>query len=103
MAAILPTNATTNITDVKTYFDWVQEVSNGNFFPAILLGLFVIIFMMFRAATTNGKAFVGASFIIMAMAILLTTLGWLAPTYMYITIIITAIGAVWSYMDNALE
>jgi len=103
MASILPTNATINITGAKSYFDWVQEVSEGNFFSMILLGLFVILFMILRGGTSNGKAFVGASFIIMVLSILLTTLGWLAPMYMYIAIIITAIGAVWSYMDNAIE
>ena len=99
----LPTNATVNITGAKTYFDWVQEVSDGSFFPSILLGLFVILFMILRVGTSNGKAFVGASFISMILSILLTTLGWLAPMYMYIAIVLTAIGAVWAYMDNTFE
>ena len=101
--AQLPTNATINITGFKTYGDWVQEVSNGSFFPFILLGLFVIIFMMFKAGTSNGKSFVGSSFICMVLAILLTTLGWLSSAYMYVSIILTAIGAVWAYHDNVYE
>ena len=103
MVSTLPINASANITGAKTYFDWVQDVSNGNFFQSILLGLFVIFFMLFRIGTTNGKAFVGSSFIIMVFSILLTTLGWLAPMYMYAAIVLTAIGAVWSYMDNSFE
>jgi hypothetical protein len=103
MASTLPINAAQNITGAKSYFDWVQEVSNGSFFASILLGLFIIMFMIFKGATSNGKAFIGASFICMVFAILLTTLGWLAPMYMYITIVLTAIGAVWSYMDDSFE
>ena len=103
MPSTLPTNATVNITGAKSYFDWVQEVSDGSFFPAILLGLFIIIFMLFRAGTTNGKAFVGTAFICMVLSILLVTLGWLAPMYMYILIVLTAIGAVWAYTDNIIE
>ena len=99
----LPTDASVNITGAKTYIDWVQEASEGSFISAILLGLFVIIFMLLRATTNNGKAFVGSSFICMIFAILLTTLGWLAPMYMYILIVMTAIGAAWAYLSDANE
>jgi hypothetical protein len=101
MAAQLPTNA--SITGTKSYFDWVQNVSEGIFFPSFLFGLFVIMFMSFKAGTSNGKAFVGSSFICMIIGILLTTLGWMAKEYMYATIILTAIGAVWSYLDDSFE
>ena len=99
----LPTDASVNITGAKTYIDWVQEASEGSFIPAILLGLFVIIFMLLRATTNNAKAFLGTSFICMIFAILLTTLGWLAPMYMYILIVMTAIGAAWAYLSDANE
>jgi hypothetical protein len=103
MAAVLPTNATINITDTKTYFDWVQEVSGGNFFPAILLGLFVIFFMILKVQYSGGKAFVGSSFICTIFALFLTALGWLAPMYLYIAIILTAIGVVWAYYGDSNE
>jgi hypothetical protein len=103
MPATLPTNANVTIEGAKTYFDWVQEVSNGSFFPSILFGLFVIMFMMFKAFSSNGKAFAGSSFICMIMAILLTTLGWMRSSYMYATIILTALGVVWSYLEDKVE
>ena len=103
MAHTLPTEANITIEGGKTYFDWVQQVSDGNFFGMILLGIFVILFSILRVGTNSGKAFVGSSFICMALAILLTTLGWLAPMYMYITILLTAIGAVWAYMSDSYE
>ena len=103
MAAKLPTNATQNITGAKTYFDWVQDVSGGHFFSAILLGLFVIFFMIFRSGTSNGKAFLGSSFICMILSIFLVMLGWLYSGYMYMLIVLTAIGIVWAYLDDTLE
>jgi len=103
MAAMLPTNETVNITGVKSYFDYVQTVSSGSFFPMILFGLFIIMFMIFKAGTSGGKAFVGSSFIIMVFSIILTALSWLAPMYMYMTIVMTAIGVVWAYADGLTE
>lgn len=103
MTIVLPTNATTEIVGGKTFIDWVQEASNGLFMPSMLVGIFVILFSLLRLNTSNGKAFVGSSFICMVFAIIFSTLGWLSPGYMYASIIITAIGAVWSYMDNKVE
>lgn len=94
----LPTEM--NVTDGKGLFDWVQSVSNGSFFPSMTLGLFVVLFMLFRAGTTNPKAFVGSSFICMIISILLTTLGWMSVSMMYVSILITAIGAIWAYLED---
>jgi hypothetical protein len=101
MPSTLPTNST--ITGGKTYFDWVQEVSNGKFMPSILFGIFVILFMLFKTVTSNGKAFVGSAFICMVTSIFLSTLGWMAPSYMYATIILTAIGSVWAFLEDKQE
>jgi hypothetical protein len=104
MPSILPTNATQNITGMKSYVDYlVNDVASGWIFPPILFGLFIIIFMLFKGNSTNGKAFAGTSFIIMVFAILLSVLNWLAPMYMYATIVMTGIGAVWAYLENANE
>lgn len=101
MPTTLPTNAT--ITGGKTYFDWVQSASDGKFFPSFLFGIFIILFMMFKSGTSTGKAFVGSSFIVMVISILLTTLGWMNNGYMYATIILTAVGAVWSFLEDKTE
>jgi hypothetical protein len=103
MATKLPTNATVEIEGAKTYIDWVQEVSNGIFMPAMLLGIFIILFMSLKATTTNAKAFSGASFICMIAGILLTAIGWMASKFMYAAIIVTAIGAIWAYLDDKTE
>lgn len=101
MATQLPTNTT--ITGGKTYFDWVQQISDGKFFPSFLFGIFIILFMLFKSGTTNGKAFAGSAFIVMVTSILLTTLGWMSNGYMYATIILTAIGVVWSFLEDKVE
>lgn len=100
MPNVLPNQATTNITDTYTYMKWVQETTDGYFFPSILFGLFIIIFVMLRPSSSNGKALLGSSFIIMVISIMLATLGFLSSGYMYASIIITAISAVMAYLEN---
>lgn len=103
MATQLPTESNITIDGAKTYVDWVQEASNGNFFNAILFGLFIIIFMMFKGFTPNGKAFLGSSFICMIISIMLSMLQWLPPGMMYGFIILTAIGVVWAFVEDKTE
>jgi hypothetical protein len=104
MGVILPTNATNNITGFYSLGQYVQEASGDIFFPAILFGLFIILFVITKSMIiTNGKSFVGSSFIIMILGIMLSTLGFLAPKFMYITIIMTAVGAVWAYVEGKTE
>ena len=100
---ILPTNASTNITDMRTYFSWVSETSSGVFFPSVLFGVFIILFMMFRSSQTNGKAFLGASFLCMIFSVMLSVLGWLSPSYMYVAIVLTALGGAWAWLDDSSE
>jgi hypothetical protein len=103
MATILPSNATVEIEGAKTYFDWVSEASGGAFFPSMLFGIFIILFMNFKAGTSNGNAFVGSAFICMIAGIFLTALGWMSSKFMYATILLVAIGAVWAFLEGKNE
>jgi len=98
MATQLPTNET--IESMTDLFGYINDASDGLFFSGMLLSIFVILFIMLKSGYSSGKAFLGTSFIVMIMAILLSTLGLLTPMYMYMTILMVAIGAVWSYLDG---
>jgi hypothetical protein len=104
MATRLPINATENVTDGYTLFKYINnDASGGKFMPSILFTLFIILFVMMKGFMSTAKAFVGTSFICMVSAIMLTTLGFLSSTYMYITILMVAIGAVWAYLEDRIE
>ena len=104
MAKTLPINATENITNGISLFRYVNnDASAGKFMPSMLFTLFIILFVMLKGSLSTAKAFVVTSFLTMVSAIMLTTLGFLAPMYMYVTILMTAIGAVWAYLDNTYE
>jgi amino acid transporter len=101
MATQLPTNE--SMENMVDLFGYINTASDGLFFFGMLISIFVILFIMLKSGYSNGKAFLGTSFIVMVLGILLTIIGWLDPMYMYMTILMTAIGAVWGYLDNAAE
>lgn len=103
MATKLPTEANVSIEDAKTFFDYISEASGGKFFNGILFGIMVILFMLFRGGTSNGKAFVGSTFICMLMSILLRTLGWVSNGIMYTFILLTGVGVVWAYLEDRFD
>lgn len=100
MPAILPSNATVNITDTYTYMQWVQEATGNIFMPAVMFAIFIIVFVTLKGLYSNSKAFLGSSFLTMILAIISATLGFIENTYMYLTIVMTAIGAVFVYIEG---
>jgi len=98
----LITNATENVTGMFTLFQYVQEVSNDLFFLLILFGLLIILFVIFKgSSTSNSKPFAGASFFVMIMSILFRTLGFIQNKWMYISITLVALSAVWLHLENS--
>jgi len=100
----LITNATVNVTGMYTFFQYVQEVSSNWFFPSILLGLFIILFVIFRgASTSNSKPFATSSFFIMILSILFRVLGFIENKWMYASITIMAFSILWLHLSNTKE
>lgn len=100
MAYPLPTDATEEISGFYSLFKYVQnDVSGGFFFLAILLALFIIMFISLKRYSTS-TAFTTAAFINMIFAIILRTLDLIASKWMYLSMILVAIGAVWLHLDK---
>jgi len=101
MPAKLITNATTNITSMKTLFDYIQTDVSTLFFPLILFGIYIITFIILRGnSDTNSKAFAGTCFFGMILSVLLRTLGWLSNGYMYLSITLVGLSAIWIHLEN---
>ncbi len=81
-------NETLGINEIASY---VGNVSNGLFFPLILLAVFVISFVS-SMHLGNGRAFVFSSFFCSIIAIFLVVAGLLNPTYMYLLFVMLGIG-----------
>ena len=96
----LPTETEQNMTGLFDYFSWVQDVSGGFFFPLVLFALFIIMFIAIKGTYTSSRAFVTSSFICTVLAIMMGILGFVAQWIIYAFVILTAIGAIWAYVDN---
>lgn len=98
MATALPTGA--NITGLYSFFQYVQLISDDWFFILILFGIFVIMFISMKAYSSS-KAFITSSFFCMILAILLRTIGFISNKWMYLLIIMVALGVAWNHITNS--
>jgi len=79
---------TTGINEIASY---VNDVTNGAFFPLILLAIFVITFVS-TMHFGQGRAFVYSSFFCSIIAIFMVIAGVLNTGYMYLLFIMLGIG-----------
>lgn len=101
MASRLITNATENVTDVLGIFNYIHNDVYSNFFALILLGLYILIFLLVRSySISNSKPFATSCFIGMIISIILRTLGFLSTGYMYLSITLVGVAVVWLYIDK---
>ena len=94
----LPTNETSE--GILSLFQYVQTVSNGMFFILILFALFVITFIALKNYTSS-RAFTGATFLNMILSVIMGTLGLIDTQWIYLSIVLVAIAAVWLHFDNS--
>lgn len=80
------------------YFNFVNNSADGLFFPAILLVIWIIVFLASKGFSSS-RAWTFASFVTMVLSILLAVADLVAPRYMYLAIFLTAIGAVWLKLE----
>lgn len=104
-----PWYAYPNATDTDGFFEFFryvnQTVSEGLFFPAILLVIWVISFFGVFSATGStrpaaARGFTFASFITSVLSIMLATMGFLNPKFMYLPFILLAAGVVWIRLES---
>lgn len=91
-----------NVTDSEGIFEllrYVNTTADGLLFPMLLFVIFIITFIATKQFASS-KAFAYASFITMVLAIPLAVLDLVAPKFMYLFIILTAVGMVWLKLDG---
>lgn len=98
MAYDLPTNETS--AGILNLFEYVNKVSDGMFFVLVMFAIFVIVFISLKDYTSS-RAFTGAAFLNMILAIMMRTLGLIDNIWMYLSIVLVAIAAIWLHFDNS--
>ena len=71
----------------------------GLFWPVMLMVTWVISFMALKGYSTS-RAFTFASFFCSVLGIIMATLDFMAPRWMYLSIMLTLIGFVWLKLET---
>ena len=83
---------------IYEFFRFVNITSDGLFFTVILFVIWIVAFLAIKQYSTP-KAWTSASFLCAILSILLTVVDLVAPKFMYIFLILTAIGLVWLKLE----
>lgn len=81
------------------FFDYVNVLSEGLFFFSMLVVVWVVSFIATRRGS-NARGFFLASFFSAILGMVLSIAQLMAPRYMYLFIITSAIGLVWILLDR---
>lgn len=90
----------TDAVDFLEYFKWVNSVSDGYFMAVMYFVIYVIFFLSITFISKPSVALTASSLILGIIAIFLSTLGLLAPSIMYLTIFLFAVGVFWLALEG---
>jgi len=92
-----------DINSTVDIFSWVNSTANNSFFPFVLIGVYIIIFvkMLFNPSNSASKSFAASSFMVFILAVLARVLDLVSTGFMSIFVIMTAIGAIWMHLENS--
>ncbi len=94
------TEPTSNDTlGIFEFFNYINEVANGLFFPVMLLVIWVIVFIGTKQYTTS-RAWTAASTVIAFLSIPLAILGLISSRWMYMSFILLAAGVLWLKIEK---
>jgi len=97
MPYAMPTNNQTQ--DITSFFGYVNTLTEGLFFPMIMLVVWVIIFIASKQYDTP-RAWTAASLICSFLSVPLAVGGLVAPWVMYMFFVLSAGGVLWLKLEK---
>ena len=96
-----------NSTDTQgmlSFFGYINRITDGLFFPVILLVIWFVSFVgVFGAGGATrpaaARAFTFASFLCSILGIMTAIMGFFASKFMYLFFILTAVGLIWMKIE----
>lgn len=91
----------TDSESLYSFFNFINNTTDGLFFPVILLAIWFISFvgsykyMPRTGASQSARAWVFSSFPVSVLSILTAVMGFLSSKYMYLSFILLAGGVLW--------
>lgn len=90
----------TEANDLYGMFTYVNTLADGLFMPVMLLVVYAISFISSLFIVPPSVALIFSSFIATTLSMILAVLGLLSPQYMYLTILLLAVGIFWNILSN---
>lgn len=81
------------------FFSYVNNVSDGMFFPTMVLVIWIITFIALKKFPSS-VAFTGASFMSAFLCIPLAIMELISPRWMYLTFVFVAGGVLWMKLEK---
>jgi len=81
------------------FFAYTNTVSDGIMFPIIMLVIWIIMFIATKRYSVS-RAWTMASFFSFILSVPLMVMGMLAPKFMYLIILLLAVGVVWMKLED---
>jgi len=97
--AYYPTPTNNDTQGIYEYFNYVNNVADGLFFPVIIFVIWFISFFAIKQYSTS-RAWTFASFFCSILAMTLTVLNLINSKFMYAFFIATVIGFVWLKLES---
>lgn len=90
------------------FFQYVSRISEGIFFPVMLLSIWLISFITLLSTegfrfNSASRAFMVSSLIASILGGMLAVLDLLAPKYVYLSILMLALGGLWQVLNNSRD
>jgi len=89
-----------NVTRLYEAFQYVNDVTVGNFGWGIVMALFVIIFIAFKVNYSAARSAAAASFVAAIIAILFFLIGIVSAYVIFIIVVIAAISFMATYWEE---
>ncbi|MCH8329621.1 MAG: hypothetical protein IIB81_04485 [Nanoarchaeota archaeon] len=100
--AIYDTPNVNETADLFSIFQFVNKVTEGLFFPVILMTIWLIAFIgAIAEERPASRAFIFSSFISTILGVLLAIMGLLSVTYVYFLILLIAFGIFWIRLEGS--
>jgi hypothetical protein len=92
-------NTNVSIHNMNDYMGWITQVE-PLFFPLMLLVIWIVTFVATKSYSAS-RAWTYASFLTFILSVPLSIMGWSSPTYIYLTLILTAAGIAWIRLGDS--
>lgn len=103
-----PKPTATDSSGIYEFFRYIVYLTDGLFFPVILLVIWVISFiaMLFSGSherPSASKSWVFASFLTTVLSVPLAVIDFIARKYVYVSIVFLGIGVLWVILESSNE